>query len=312
VSVKIKSNSIPATNGSDQTLEWVVPIRGIAEAPPFERAFNFSCQSRKHLEEVLSVDLRGLADIPAGGVEEFTHELVVPEEQSRAFVDRSFFVKPRVNSLSDNSISLEFDILFEPLRPFSTMVELVVNKKSGGRWRFEIQLEATEPQVDDVIKIEASLNRTASVSFKIHNQFDTVAPFKAEFSSNSSLAFSVFPSTGALQPYGQEGQEFVISFTPTEYGKMQTGNLLIVTDDFQWTYEMRGTHQEYHVPEASSKISTQLDPRLMQRLGKGKAPKNILRSNMTSGALKAPGDRRAGKVREAGTGVQSSAQVGPY
>merc|ERR1712166_1502666 len=182
-------------------------------------------------EEVLQVTLRGLGDIAEGEEEEFTHELMVPEEESRGFVERSFFVRPRVNRLTDKTMPLEFDILFEPLRPFSTTVELVVNKKSGGRWRFEVQLEASEPEVDDVITIEAALHRTSSVSFKIQNQFDTYAPFSAEFSSNSSLAFTVFPSTGTLEPYGNEGQECVISFTPTEYGKMQTGNLVIVTDD---------------------------------------------------------------------------------
>lgn len=281
--VEISTSSVQHPSGP---LMWTFPLRGIAEAPPFERAFNFKCASRKHSEEVLKVVLRGLGDIPEGEFEEFTHELVVPEAESQGFVDRSFFVKPRVNQLTDKRTPLEFDILFEPLRPFSTTVELVVNKKSGGRWRFEVQLEATEPEVDDVITIEAALHRTSSVSFKIHNQFSTYAPFTAEFSSSSSLAFTVYPSSGTLEPYGQEGQEFVISFTPTEYGKMQTGTLVIVTDDFQWTYEMRGTHHQYNVPEAMSKVSTKLESGLVQRLGKGKAPKNIMRANMTKTALK--------------------------
>jgi len=297
--IDITTSSVPAFDGGSQSLCWTFPLRGIAEAPPFERAFNFKCQSRKHLEEVLQVTLRGLGDIAEGEEEEFTHELMVPEEESRGFVERSFFVRPRVNRLTDKTMPLEFDILFEPLRPFSTTVELVVNKKSGGRWRFEVQLEASEPEVDDVITIEAALHRTSSVSFKIQNQFDTYAPFSAEFSSNSSLAFTVFPSTGTLEPYGNEGQEFVISFTPTEYGKMQTGNLVIVTDDFQWTYEMRGTHQEYQVPEAKSKVSTKLEPGLVQRLGRGKAPKNILRANMTTGALKQEGRGRAAGAQTA-------------
>ena len=40
----------------------------------------------------------------------------------------------------------------------------------GGRWRHGLVLESTEPEVDDVIVIEALLNSTSSVSFKLTNQ----------------------------------------------------------------------------------------------------------------------------------------------
>jgi hypothetical protein len=266
-------------------LNWIFPIQGIAEAPPFEAAFNYKCQSRKHLQELLEVQLEGL-EIDSGADESFTHQLIVPEDVA-SFVERSFFLEPQVDTISDPATPLSFNMLFEPLRPFSTTVELVIEKSSGGRWRYEIQLEASEPDIDDIIKIESPLNRTSSVSFKIHNQFMTHAPFTAEFTSSSSLAFTVSPSSGNLEPYGKDGQELVISYTPTEYGKMQQGTLTIITEDFQWTYDVQGTHIEYNVPAATAKVSSKLEGHLERELRAAKkAPKNIMRNNMKGEALK--------------------------
>jgi hypothetical protein len=50
------------------------------------------------------------------------------------------------------------------------------------------------------------------------------------------------PKSGMLEPYGKDGTNFIISFTPTEYGKAKVGRLVIVTDEMQWTYEIRGSH----------------------------------------------------------------------
>lgn len=44
------------------------------------------------------------------------------------------------------------------------------NKKSKIK-RFKIFLEASEPDVDDIITIFSQLNHTSSVSFKIENKY---------------------------------------------------------------------------------------------------------------------------------------------
>lgn len=66
---------------------------------------------------------------------------------------------------------VSFVVDFLPLKAFKAPCELVVNKSSGGRWRHGVVLESTEPEVDDVIVIEALLNSTSSVSFKLTNQY---------------------------------------------------------------------------------------------------------------------------------------------
>lgn len=73
---------------------------------------------------------------------------------------------------------LEFDVTLEPLKPFEASIQLVVNKSTGGRWRYLMRVTALEPTPDDVIDIEATLHKTSSVSFGIANHFPQYAPFK--------------------------------------------------------------------------------------------------------------------------------------
>ena len=68
------------------------------------------------------------------------------------------------------------------------------------------------------------------------------AEYHSFFTSDSAPEFVVYPKQGMLEPYGKEGTNFIVSFTPTEYGKAKVGKLIIQTDEMQWSYEIRGTH----------------------------------------------------------------------
>lgn len=116
---------------------------------------------------------------------------------------------------------------FEPLRSFKTSLEFVVYKSSGGRWKFNMVFEAVDPEVDDVIVIQSPLQKTSSVSFKLTNHLKAYAEFNAFFTADSAAEFIVYPKTGLLEPYGKEGTNFIVSFTPTEYGKAKIGRLII-------------------------------------------------------------------------------------
>lgn len=95
------------------------------------------------------------------------------------------------------------------------------------RWRFDIRIKASDPEPDDIITVEAAINRTASVSFELTNQFPTYAPYRAYFTMDSAPDFSVHPEEGVLPPAGGQGSSFVIGFTPREYGKMLFGKLIV-------------------------------------------------------------------------------------
>lgn len=175
---------------------------------------------------------------------------------------------------------VSYVIDFLPLKPFKAPCELIISKSSGGRWRHSVVLESTEPKVDDVIVIEAMINSTSSVSFKLTNQYAAYAPFTATFTPDSPYEFTVFPNEGVLEPPNRgEGTVFIVSFTPTEYGKTQIGRLVIQTEEMQWTYEIRGIPPEYIAPEGTAVVASRMDKSLTKNLGKSKRI-NYMKSNM--------------------------------
>jgi len=141
-------------------------------------------------------------------------------------------------------------------------------------------LEAGEPTPDDVIYIEAPINKTAQVQFRLCNAFDEDAPFQAYFSSDSASVFTVTPGTGVLTRAGTAGTLFTVAYTPVEYGKPVKGTLVVLTDEMQWSYEVRGQHPRYDAPNPPhTKVDHVLDPALAMRLGR--VPKtNFLKKNM--------------------------------
>lgn len=113
------------------------------------------------------------------------------------------------------------------------------------------------------------------------------------------------PSSGTLPAAGRPGATFVVSFTPTEYGKPAVGSLIITTDDMQWHYEVRlprppgglphtlphaapchppqvrGQPPEYVLPEPISRIDNRMDPGVQRRMRDDqRARKNFLRRNL--------------------------------
>jgi hypothetical protein len=103
------------------------------------------------------------------------------------------------------------------------------------------------------------MNKTASVSFKMTNQFDEEAPFRAYFAMDSAAEFTVQPVTGTLGAYSSDGTTFVVSFRPEAYGRIYTGKLVVETDEMQWTYAVVGDQPRYDPP---SDVSTKVDARV--------------------------------------------------
>ncbi|RLN60462.1 hypothetical protein BBJ28_00010241, partial [Nothophytophthora sp. Chile5] len=234
--------------GSDEyaELEWRYPLRGVAEAPLHPRALaTLACQARDSVEKRVECELLAAPTDMVLEDESFSVEWDVDAERfgamtTAAAIERALTVTPQPllgSSPSRSTVALSYLLRFDPLRPYRGSVALLIRKKSGGLWRFEVALDAGDPPVDDVLSIESSLNQTSSVTFQLRNQFREPAAFQAEFSAGSSSAFTVYPVQGVLPPYGSaDGAAFVVSFTPTGYGKMQSGQLAIVTEEMQWTF----------------------------------------------------------------------------
>ena len=123
---------------------------------------------------------------------------------------------------SSSNFKLVYRVLFEPLKVMNASVELIVSCKDRGRWRAIIDLNGTEPEPDDTIRLVAAVGASDKVTFKLSNRFLGFSSFQAYFSAKSSVHFSVSPTSGVLAPFGAEGTPFVITFSPLAYGNIET------------------------------------------------------------------------------------------
>lgn len=75
-----------------------------------------------------------------------------------------------ISTTLEDCDEVHFDASFTPLKPFRTNFDLLVKRDIGGVWKFPMSLEATEPDIDDLIVITSPLNKPTSVSFRITNR----------------------------------------------------------------------------------------------------------------------------------------------
>lgn len=280
------------------SLLWKFPVHGVAEAPRSGNAFKFACKARQRFEKTLELVPHGLGEVLE--TEYFTHEVVYSSDHEK-LLKRSLQIVPLQTEIQPGDEKtgqpVRFRLIFEPLRPVEASIELLLMKSSGGRWRYSVALEAGEPEVDDVIEIEAPLGRAASVSFRLYNQLDGLAPFQAYFTPDSPPEFTINPSTGVLGSQadgetGSDGTPFLITYTPREYGKQLVGRLVIITTEMQWTYEVRGQHPKYVAPQVTeARVDSYLPQEMASQLGSRTAARNYVQENMRTVGQRYLGNR---------------------
>lgn len=264
-----------------KTLVWKYPIRGIAESASTTLDFHFKTKSRMPLKESIKIRLPGFEDLSPDDV--FTYEVNVLNQGFKTLIDKSVFFEQLNDTLNSPDEEIEFLLRFEPLRPFKVNTEFIIYKSTGGRWKFNAIFEATEPEADDTIIIQSPLAKTSSVSFKLTNYMRNYAEFQAFFTADSAAEFGIYPKSGMLEPYGKEGTNFIVSFTPTEYGKAMLGRLIIQTEDMQWSYELRGSHPQYKIPEVKGGrfVNNRLSKEIIKVLkDRHQVKKNFLKENL--------------------------------
>jgi len=256
---------------------WTFPLQGHVFADTDTvSSFHYTCRARSRLEESLEIELTGLRDVD--GEVPVTFEMKIPEAQEKLF-SRALTIEPAGPLIASAAAPLKFNLTFEPLRPLNTAIQFLIHRQNGGVWKYDLELEATEPEIDDVIVISSLLGQPSSVTFSLTNQFTVYTPYKAYFTPDSALEFSVEPKSGLLEPYGSNGTQFVVSYTSTAYGRVDTGRLVILTEEMQWTYEVRGTLPQYRPPDGETKIRTRLPEHVDEELNRlhHKPRKNYLR-----------------------------------
>ncbi|NXO38380.1 CFA47 protein, partial [Locustella ochotensis] len=195
----LNRNVTVAENGETHGIVWVYPINGTPEAPQ-QKSVVIRCQARQRLEQrvellligVVTPGARALPDAgnPAGvGTEEsanapeatdgspatleFLYELQYQSEEIRSqleswvglqLVEKEWDTESRI-------VTLIFNVVFAPSKPMRSEATVVVQCTAGGLWKFPLVFIAREPEVDDVINIEAvGLNKESIVGFKLTSQ----------------------------------------------------------------------------------------------------------------------------------------------
>ncbi|GLI64998.1 hypothetical protein VaNZ11_008424 [Volvox africanus] len=282
--------AVEGSSYSLNTLVWRFPVRALTEASLNGVVFRYKCKARSRIEETMEVVLTGLQKV--GPEDEFTHEMVLPTEH-RAFLEQSLMVEPVGPSpvrLSRPDVPLRYKVQFAPQRMLPpTSLELVINKSTGGRWRFEMQLQATEPDLDGTLTIEAAVGATSYVPLRLYSSSQEPQPFTANFPSDTPLVFNVVPSKGLLPPMPRPGEPepeppLQVSYNCREFGKVVRGRLHVQTSDMHYSYELRGRMPTYVPPSPSHftpSVDNRLDPSVETRLSLGRPTgKNYVASNM--------------------------------
>ncbi|DBA78771.1 TPA: putative protein fap47 [Trebouxia sp. C0004] len=254
-----------------EPLLWQYPIKGLPEAEASGEVFKYSCQARSRLESSLELRLEGLGKLT--GAETFTHDFTIPASKQSALKNALQLV-PQFTTVTDPTQPLRYKVIFEPQKTFSAKVQLVVEKSTGGRWRFELRLEATQPDVDGSVTIQAAPGQSALGPVMLYSPADQPEPFTCHFTHDSSISFDVSPSEGVLPVRPTPGQAapqapIMVKYFAKGYGKTQIGKLVILTEDQQWTYIIRGEQPTYQPPDKSRMsihFDNQIDPEMNARL----------------------------------------------
>lgn len=283
--------SVEASSYSLNTLAWRFPVRATSEASTAGVVFRYKCRARGRCDEEMEVVLDGLAHVSAEDT--FTHELVFPTEH-RTLLESAL----RVTRLSEPAClsspgqPLRYRVVFAPPRMLPpTSLQFIVYKSTGGRWRFEMQLQATEPDLDGTLTLEAATGQASLLPLNLYASGPTPQPFTASFALDTPVCFSVTPAEGMLPPAPAPGEAtpqpaLQVVYSCKEFGKVQKGKLFVHTADMQYSYELRGRMPTYVPPrpdQFEKSIDDRLDPLVDGRLSRGQpARRNFVASNLKS------------------------------
>ena len=155
--------------------------RGIAEAGTKQRLapLKTPCKTQLMREDLISLEGISKADVQVLGDDLKLSDISVEtnvEDKFKSLIARSFRAQPLelvalqrdVDSGSESGdrgtaklpgaeFGLRLRLLFEPLRTFTAKVEVVVICKNRGKWKLQVDIDATDPEPDDLVKMMAAV-----------------------------------------------------------------------------------------------------------------------------------------------------------
>ena len=252
----------------DVRVVWRYKIDGIAESFLANMSAKLTCKARKTVEEQVLVDVSGKdtefkLDDYYGENEEFEVEVVPGPRVDLATISKFLHIEPSTGVISDGKCAIL--VRYSPQRTMSMSVDVVIVKKNGGRWRFELLLEATSPEIDGKVFLEANVGDVAHRSLVLPPSM-RMSPFSVYF-YEPPVVFDV--KTGQDE---QGSPEIRISFTPREFGREYVAVLIVETEESQWIHEVHGTYPPY-VPPDKSQMKGKVAEELKKVLSPAKSPR---------------------------------------
>lgn len=92
--------------------------------------------------------------------------------------------------------------------------------------------------IDGRIELTSTINRVATHDIHLRNPYMGFADFRAAFTSDTPMEWSIEPNEGALMQ--REDTHFTVKFKPQGPGLIQ-GYLVIETEDFKKTWHVQGS-----------------------------------------------------------------------
>ena len=121
----------------NEKIKWKYPLKGVTESYSNSSDFYIRTKCRVKQESDLHITLPGNPGISPEDV--YSLELAnIPKEYDKILnntVHKALIFTPIRNNLDDPNESLVFKATFQPLKPFKTVVELIIIKSTGGRWK---------------------------------------------------------------------------------------------------------------------------------------------------------------------------------
>lgn len=118
----------------NEKTQWRYPIKGITESVLNHLNYNFKVKCRETLIEDFNINLPGL---PNELCKETFHLEIdhIPNEYF-SLVQKSFKITAIKNTLNSIDDQLKFKVVFNPMKPFKSAIDIVVFIESGGRWKY--------------------------------------------------------------------------------------------------------------------------------------------------------------------------------
>jgi len=90
----------------------------------------------------------------------------------------------------------------------------------------------------DTVQLTSRLNQPKVYEFSLKNSFMGFSDFRAAFTPETSVEWTVEPTEGSLA--GKTFTDFVLKYRPTNPGNSE-GYLVIDTEDDKWTFKLEGS-----------------------------------------------------------------------